>query len=193
MVRPRDDHATPAEILENGTDYMPTDRRVLFGHHFAAIAGAGPLVGPVLATRWVTCRGPFGSSSARCSPAVCRTAWCWFDQTARPFAGDRWPEMNWALSAGRRHRRGTRDHGDPSRSAGTRRGQCAGGEPVGRVLHRDDHPDRRVHGPLFEVLPPRPGVRGVAHRRGTAAACGLPAAAGSLPPTGAPTSSLSRR
>ncbi|HEX5144364.1 MAG TPA: carbon starvation CstA family protein [Mycobacterium sp.] len=49
IVRPRDDHATPAEIFENGTDYMPTDRRVLFGHHFAAIAGAGPLVGPVLA------------------------------------------------------------------------------------------------------------------------------------------------
>ncbi|WP_445169483.1 carbon starvation CstA family protein [Mycolicibacterium sp. Dal123E01] len=49
LVRPRDDHATPAEIFENGTDYMPTDRRVLFGHHFAAIAGAGPLVGPVLA------------------------------------------------------------------------------------------------------------------------------------------------
>lgn len=51
IVRPRDDHATPAEIHENGTDYMPTDRRVLFGHHFAAIAGAGPLVGPVLATQ----------------------------------------------------------------------------------------------------------------------------------------------
>ncbi len=49
VVRPRDDNATPAEIFENGTDYMPTDRRVLFGHHFAAIAGAGPLVGPVLA------------------------------------------------------------------------------------------------------------------------------------------------
>lgn len=51
VVRPRDDHATPAEILENGTDYMPTDRRVLFGHHFAAIAGAGPLVGPILAAQ----------------------------------------------------------------------------------------------------------------------------------------------
>ncbi|PQM47911.1 Carbon starvation protein A [Mycobacterium talmoniae] len=51
IVRPRDDHATPAEIFENGTDYMPTDRRVLFGHHFAAIAGAGPLVGPVLAAQ----------------------------------------------------------------------------------------------------------------------------------------------
>ncbi|GAC1374218.1 MAG: carbon starvation CstA family protein [Mycobacterium sp.] len=49
LVRPRDDSATPAELFENGTDYMPTDRRVLFGHHFAAIAGAGPLVGPVLA------------------------------------------------------------------------------------------------------------------------------------------------
>ena len=51
IVKPRDEQATPAEIFENGTDYMPTDRRVLFGHHFAAIAGAGPLVGPVLATQ----------------------------------------------------------------------------------------------------------------------------------------------
>jgi carbon starvation protein len=49
IVRPRDQDATPAEVFENDTDYMPTDRRVLFGHHFAAIAGAGPLVGPVLA------------------------------------------------------------------------------------------------------------------------------------------------
>ena len=40
------------EVFENGTDYMPTDRRVLFGHHFAAIAGAGPLVGPVLAAQY---------------------------------------------------------------------------------------------------------------------------------------------
>jgi carbon starvation protein len=43
--------ATPAERLENGIDYNVTDRRVLFGHHFAAIAGAGPLVGPVLAAQ----------------------------------------------------------------------------------------------------------------------------------------------
>jgi carbon starvation protein len=51
IVRPRDDHATPAEVLDDGTDFVPTDRRVVFGHHFAAIAGAGPLVGPVLATQ----------------------------------------------------------------------------------------------------------------------------------------------
>jgi carbon starvation protein len=46
-----DTRATPAERLDNGTDFQPMDRRVLFGHHFAAIAGAGPLVGPVLAAQ----------------------------------------------------------------------------------------------------------------------------------------------
>ena len=46
-----DNRATPAERLDNGIDYQPTDRRILFGHHFAAIAGAGPLVGPVLAAQ----------------------------------------------------------------------------------------------------------------------------------------------
>ncbi|TRW44629.1 carbon starvation CstA family protein [Georgenia yuyongxinii] len=51
VVRPRDDRATPAELYDNGKDYEPTDRRVLFGHHFAAIAGAGPLVGPVMAAQ----------------------------------------------------------------------------------------------------------------------------------------------
>ncbi|HEY0420085.1 MAG TPA: carbon starvation CstA family protein, partial [Acetobacteraceae bacterium] len=42
---------TPAARRNDGLDYVPTDRRVLFGHHFAAIAGAGPLVGPVLAAQ----------------------------------------------------------------------------------------------------------------------------------------------
>jgi carbon starvation protein len=46
-----DTRATPAERLQNGRDFDVTDRRVLFGHHFAAIAGAGPLVGPVLAAQ----------------------------------------------------------------------------------------------------------------------------------------------
>jgi len=42
---------TPAHARDDGLDYVPTDRFVLFGHHFAAIAGAGPLVGPVLAAQ----------------------------------------------------------------------------------------------------------------------------------------------
>lgn len=42
---------TPAVRHNDGLDYVPTDKKVLFGHHFAAIAGAGPLVGPVLAAQ----------------------------------------------------------------------------------------------------------------------------------------------
>ncbi|SUC32956.1 Carbon starvation protein A [Providencia rettgeri] len=42
---------TPAIRHNDGLDYVPTDKKVLFGHHFAAIAGAGPLVGPVLAAQ----------------------------------------------------------------------------------------------------------------------------------------------
>lgn len=42
---------TPAFKNNDGLDYVPTDKKVLFGHHFAAIAGAGPLVGPVLAAQ----------------------------------------------------------------------------------------------------------------------------------------------
>ena len=51
ITRPDDRRATPAEVKSDGKDYVPTDRRVLYGHHFAAIAGAGPLVGPVLAAQ----------------------------------------------------------------------------------------------------------------------------------------------
>jgi carbon starvation protein len=51
VLKVDDTRATPAERLHNGIDYDVTDRRVLFGHHFAAIAGAGPLVGPVLAAQ----------------------------------------------------------------------------------------------------------------------------------------------
>src|SRR3990167_7006681 len=44
--------ATPAERLNNGRDFMPTHRWVVFGHHFAAIAGPGPLIGPTLAAQF---------------------------------------------------------------------------------------------------------------------------------------------
>ena len=44
--------ATPAERLENGRDFIPTNKWVVFGHHFAAIAGPGPLIGPVLAAQF---------------------------------------------------------------------------------------------------------------------------------------------
>ena len=50
MVDPS--RATPAERLNNGRDFVPTHRAIVFGHHFAAIAGPGPLVGPTLAAQF---------------------------------------------------------------------------------------------------------------------------------------------
>src|SRR5437588_13025086 len=46
------DRLTPAFRLEDGTNFTPTHKYILFGHHFAAIAGAGPLLGPVLAAQF---------------------------------------------------------------------------------------------------------------------------------------------
>ncbi len=65
-----DERATPAERLENGHDYVPTNKWIVFGHHFAAIAGPGPLVGPVLAaqfgylpgTLWIIAGAVFGGA-----------------------------------------------------------------------------------------------------------------------------------
>jgi carbon starvation protein len=48
----RDDRATPAVRLNDGRDFSPTNRWIVFGHHFAAIAGPGPLVGPTLAAQF---------------------------------------------------------------------------------------------------------------------------------------------
>src|ERR1700692_5024245 len=47
-----DTRATPAELHDDGRDFVPTNKWVLFGHHFAAIAGPGPLGGPVLAAQF---------------------------------------------------------------------------------------------------------------------------------------------
>ena len=62
--------ATPAMIHDDGRDYVPTNKSVLFGHHFAAIAGAGPLVGPILAAQmgylpsmlWILVGGVFAGA-----------------------------------------------------------------------------------------------------------------------------------
>src|SRR5205814_232762 len=47
-----DSHTTPAHQFNDGQNYHPTNKWVLFGHHFAAISGAGPLIGPVLAIQY---------------------------------------------------------------------------------------------------------------------------------------------
>ncbi|TAK61839.1 MAG: carbon starvation protein A [Bacteroidetes bacterium] len=52
VVALNDSRQTPAHTLNDGQNYHPTNKWVLFGHHFAAISGAGPLIGPVLATQF---------------------------------------------------------------------------------------------------------------------------------------------
>ncbi|WP_430742252.1 carbon starvation protein CstA [Bacillus atrophaeus] len=52
VLKVNDDKPTPAHTHEDGKDYVPTNKWVTFGHHFAAIAAAGPLVGPILAAQF---------------------------------------------------------------------------------------------------------------------------------------------
>jgi carbon starvation protein len=52
VVRASSDRETPAHKLYDGVDYVPAHQAVLYGHHFASIAGAGPIVGPALAMAW---------------------------------------------------------------------------------------------------------------------------------------------
>ncbi len=47
-----DDEVTPAHELKDGIDYVPSNKHVLFGHHFASIAGAAPIIGPAIAVFW---------------------------------------------------------------------------------------------------------------------------------------------
>ena len=49
LVHPDDNRPTPGQEVNDNLDYVPTKPTVLFGHHFSSIAGAGPIVGPILA------------------------------------------------------------------------------------------------------------------------------------------------
>jgi carbon starvation protein len=66
------ERATPALRLNNGRDFVPTHRWIVFGHHFAAIAGPGPLIGPTLAARCFHS----SSSPSRAARSPVSTLWC---------------------------------------------------------------------------------------------------------------------
>src|SRR5678815_5957995 len=73
-----DTRVTPAHELNDGQNYHPTHRLVLFGHHFAAIAGAGPLVGPVLAAQFGYAPGLIWLVAGVClAGAVQDYIWLW--------------------------------------------------------------------------------------------------------------------
>jgi carbon starvation protein len=148
-----DNRATPGEKLDNGRDFEPMDRRILFGHHFAAIAGAGPLVGPVLAaqmgflpgTVWIIV-GVILAGAVQDMTILffsMRRDGKTLGQMAREEIG---PVGGAAALVAVFH------HGHPTRRAGARRGQRPGQLAVGLVLHRDDPPDRAPHGLLPALL-----------------------------------------
>src|SRR4051794_36394745 len=73
-----DSRLTPAHLKNDGSNYFPTSRWVLFGHHFAAIAGAGPLVGPVLAAQFGYAPGLIWLVGGVClAGAVQDSFWVW--------------------------------------------------------------------------------------------------------------------
>jgi len=73
-----DTRITPAHAKSDGSNYFPTSRWVLFGHHFAAIAGAGPLVGPVLAAQFGYAPGLIWLVGGVClAGAVQDSFWLW--------------------------------------------------------------------------------------------------------------------
>ena len=144
-----DARITPAHRLADGKDFVPTNRWVLFGHHFAAITGAGPLIGPVLAAQfgflpgllWILVGVMLGgavhdfviltASVRRGGKSLAEIA----REEIGPVAG-----IIAAIAiffiVHHRHRR-----------HGLRGGQHPGREPVGHLHHRHDHPHRARHGP----------------------------------------------
>ena len=112
-----DRRATPAERLANGRDYVPTSRWVLFGHHFAAIAGAGPLVGPVLAAQFGYLPGTIWIVFGVVLAGAVQDFVILFASMRRDgkSLGQMAKEETGTGHRPARHGRGARDHGDPAR------------------------------------------------------------------------------
>ena len=73
-----DRRITPAHVYEDGHNYVPSPKWVLFGHHFAAIAGAGPLVGPTLAAQFGFAPGFVWILVGAVLAAAFTTSRCWW-------------------------------------------------------------------------------------------------------------------
>ena len=149
-----DKRATPAERLRNGHDFEPTNKWIVFGHHFAAIAGPGPLVGPVLAaqfgylpgTLWIIIGAVLGgavqdfvilfASMRRDGKSLGQMAREEIGKVGGFIALVTVLLIMIILLA----------------VVGAGGGERAEGQPVGHVHHRGDHADRRLHGPVSALL-----------------------------------------
>ncbi len=164
--------ATPAERLDNGVDFHPTDRRVLFGHHFAAIAGAGPLVGPVLAAQMGYLPGTIWLVVGVIFAGAVQDMVTLFFSTRRNgrSLGQMARDEIGPVGRDRRPGRGLHHHDHPARRSRAGHRERARALAVGCLLHRHDDPDRPLHGRLSARPAARQGQRGLLHRRRAAAA-----------------------
>ena len=173
-----DSRPTPAHTNYDGANYYPTSRWVLFGHHFAAITGAGPLVGPMLAAQFGFAPGLIWLVAGVCLAGAVHDSMILWASTRRggrsmseivkteisPLAGT--GRLN-RHPLHRRHRAGRARH---------RRGQRPRRQRLGHVHHRHDHSAGHVHGHVDVCVAQGPHHRGDDHRRHRPAARGGSAA-----------------
>ena len=145
--------ATPAERLDDGRDFVPTNKWIVFGHHFAAIAGPGPLVGPTLAAQFGYLPGTLwimvGRRARRLrtglrDPVLLAAP---RREIARPDGQGRGGPARGAADDGV----GAGDHDHPAGGGGARGGERAQALALGRLHDRHDDADRAADGRLHAL------------------------------------------
>ena len=157
---------TPAWRHNDGLDYVPTNKAVLFGHHFAAIAGAGPLVGPVLAAQMGYMPGMLWILAGVVFAGAVQDFMVLFISTCRDgrSLGDLVKSEMGTVPGlialfGCFH-----DHDHHPGGAGADRGEGAGRLALGHLHRRRDHPHRHLHGPVHALHPSGAHRRSVGDR-----------------------------
>lgn len=150
--------STPAVINNDGLNYVPTNRYVLFGHHFAAIAGAGPLVGPVLAAQMGYLPGTLWLLAGVVLAGAVQDFMVLFISSRRNGAslGEMIKQEMGPVPGSIALVRLLPDYDHHPRGSGAHRGESAGGKPVGRVYRLLDGAYRPVYGDLHALPAPRP-------------------------------------
>lgn len=163
--------ATPAVINNDGLNYVPTNRYVLFGHHFAAIAGAGPLVGPVLAAQMGYLPGTLWLLAGVVLAGAVQDFMVLFISSRRN--GSSLGEMIKEEMGRVPHDRSVRllpDHDHHHGGAGPDRGESAGRKSVGRLHRLLYRTDCAVHGHLHAL----PAPAALARCRSSVSCCWSP-------------------
>ena len=162
-----DSRTTPAHVRNDGHNYHPTHRLVLFGHHFAAITGAGPLIGPVLAAQFGYAPGLIWLVAGVCLAGAVQDFIILWASTRR--GGGSLAEIARAeigpvagVTTGRRDPVRDRDRAGRARP---RCRQCLAGERLGHVHDRRIDSARAVHGPLHVPVQEGPDGRSHGDRR----------------------------